>query len=138
LRRLLTTIRTFSPSVCYGTLTSEASTKERKGVPRKRLRLTRHYSSDTVRFNRYVRERAVTGTSLAARRAGRVKGFASRGSKFAIRSRICSTNLFEQLPQILKHFFFFRAARSAADRRLIIFRGDQSNERTRLRHRVEP
>jgi hypothetical protein len=44
----------------------------------------------------------------------RVKGFASRGSKFAIRSRrACSPNLFEQLLQILKHFVFFVRAREA-------------------------
>jgi hypothetical protein len=42
-----------------------------------------------------------------------VKGFASRGSKFAIRSRrVCSPNLFEQLPQILKHGVFSVRARS--------------------------
>jgi hypothetical protein len=41
------------------------------------------------------------------------KGFASRDSKFAIRSRrVCSPNLFDQLPQILKHFVFFFRARS--------------------------
>jgi hypothetical protein len=43
----------------------------------------------------------------------RVQGFASRGSKFAIRSRrVCSPNPFEQLPQILKHFVFLVRARS--------------------------
>jgi len=53
------------------------------------------------------------GFTALAQLESAYKGFASRGSKFAIRSRrVCSPNLFEQLPQILKHGVFFFRARS--------------------------
>ena len=53
------------------------------------------------------------GFAALAQLESAYKGFASRGSKFAIRSRrVCSPNVFEQLPPILKHGVFFFRARS--------------------------